>query len=334
MLDAHAPPGMLDAHAPPGMLDAHPSPGMLDAHVHLWDLTVRDQPWIPPGSPIRRAFALPDLQTALVDTPVTGVILVQALNTPAETADLLAHACPTASLDPARQADPDRQADPARHADQARQADPARQAGLVRGVVGWADLAAPDFAAGLDRLQSTGWLVGLRHQALAEPDPAAWLARPEVARGLTVLEAAGLPFDLMIRPAHFAAARQVARDHPGLQFVLDHLGKPPIAAGGLGPWAAALRALAAEPNVACKLSGLQTIASADWTYRDLAPYIDVALEAFGPSRLLFGSDWPVSSQAASYSTVCDVARTACSALSRDEQTAVLAANARAIYRPR
>ncbi len=199
-------------------------------------------------------------------------------------------------------------------------------------MVGWADLSAPDFAAELDHLRATGYLLGLRHQALAEPDPAGWLSRPEVARGLAVLEAAGLPFDLMIRPAHFAAARQAVRDHPGLQFVLDHLGKPPIAAGGLGPWAAALRALAAEPNVACKLSGLQTIASPDWTYRELAPYLDVALEAFGPSRLLFGSDWPVSSQAASYSTVCEVARTACSSLSPAEQEAVLSANARAIYR--
>jgi L-fuconolactonase len=147
-----------------------------------------------------------------------------------------------------------------------------------------------------------------------------------------VLEAEGLPFDLMIRPAHFAAARQAARDHPGLQFVLDHLGKPPIAAGRLEPWAGALRTLAAEPNVACKLSGLQTIASPDWTYRELAPYIDITLEAFGPSRLLFGSDWPVSAQAASYSRVCAVARAACSALSGHEQAAVLAGNARAIYR--
>jgi L-fuconolactonase len=114
--------------------------------------------------------------------------------------------------------------------------------------------------------------------------------------------------------------------------VLDHLGKPPIAAGELEPWAVGLRALAAEPNVVCKLSGLQTIASPDWTYRDLAPYIDVALETFGPPRLLFGSDWPVSSPAVAYATVCDVARAACSALSPGEQAAVLAANARAIYR--
>jgi L-fuconolactonase len=274
---------------------------MLDAHVHLWDLAVRDQPWIPAGSPIRRSFGLGDLRSALAGTSVDGVILVQVLNDAAETADFLACAA---------------------------------NADIVRGVVGWVDLASPDFAAVLAGLRSTGYLLGLRHQALAEADPTGWLGRPEVRRSLAVLEAAGLPFDLMIRPAHFSAARQAARDHPGLQFVLDHLGKPPIAAGGLGPWAAALRTLAAEPNVACKLSGLQTIASPDWTYRELAPYIDVALEAFGPSRLLFGSDWPVSAQAASYSRVCDVARGACSALSPGEQAAVLAANARAIYRPR
>lgn len=292
---------------------------MLDAHVHLWDLAVRDQPWIPAGSPIRRSFGLDDLRSALAGAPVDGVILVQVLNDAAETTDLLDLARHAASLDSVHRADRPGGAD---------------QAGLVRGVVGWADLTAPDFAAALAGLRSGGQLLGLRHQALAEPDPASWLGRPEVRRSLAVLGAAGLPFDLMIRPAHFAAARQAARDHPGLQFVLDHLGKPPIAAGELGPWAAALRALAAEPNVACKLSGLQTIASPDWTYRDLAPYIDVALEAFGPSRLLFGSDWPVSSQAATYSAVCDVARAACSALSRDERAAVLAANARAIYRPR
>ena len=137
----------------------------------------------------------------------------------------------------------------------------------------------------------------------------------------------------MIRPAHFPAAREAARDHPGLQFVLDHLGKPPIATGKLEPWASGLRALAAEPNIAAKLSGLQTIASPEATYSELAPYIDVALEAFGPSRLIFGSDWPVSSQAAPYVRVCEVAQAACSALSPGERAAVLGGNARAIYLP-
>jgi L-fuconolactonase len=273
-------------------------PAMLDSHLHLWDLAVRDQAWIPAESPIRRSFDVRDLRSVLAGSPVDGVILVQVINDADETANFI---------------------------------DCARAVDIVRGVVGWADLTSPDFAATLSALTSTGCLLGIRHQALAEADPAGWLRSPEVRRSLAVLDAAGLPFDLVIRPAHFPAAREVARDHPGLQFVLDHLGKPPIAAGKLEPWASSLRALAAEPNIAAKLSGLQTIASPEATYSELGPYIDIALEAFGPSRLIFGSDWPVSSQAAPYARVCEVAQAACSALSCDERAAVLAGNARVIY---
>jgi L-fuconolactonase len=272
---------------------------MLDAHVHLWDLAARDQVWIPARSPLRRNFGLGDLRSALAGAAVDGVILVQASNDAGETADLISRALET---------------------------------DLVCGVVGWADLRSPDFAATLSGLTCTGQLLGLRHQALAEADPTGWLRSPGVRRGLTVLETARLPFDLMIRPVHFPAALQTVREHPSLPFVLDHLGKPPVASGELGPWAAGLRSLAAEPNVACKLSGLQTVASPDWTYAELAPYINVALEAFGPDRLIFGSDWPVCTQAASYSRVCEVAQLACSGLSAPERSAVLAGNARAIYR--
>jgi len=275
------------------------APAMLDSHVHLWDLAVREQAWIPAGSPLRRSFDVCDLRSALAGTPVTAVILVQAMNDADETADLI---CCAENVD------------------------------IIRGVIGWTDMRSPDFALALSALMSTGRLLGLRHQALAEADPAGWLRSPEARRSLAILDAAGLPFDLMIRPAHFAAALEAARDHPSLQLVLDHLGKPPVASGELEPWASGVRALAAEPNIACKLSGLQTIASPDWTYGELAPYIDVALEAFGPARLIFGSDWPVSSQAASYSRVCEVAQVACSALSGPERTAVLAGNGRAIYR--
>jgi L-fuconolactonase len=274
---------------------------MLDSHVHLWDLGVRDQAWIPDGSPLRRSFGVRDLRGALAGSPVDGVILVQAINDAGETADLISCAGHEA---------------------------------LVLGVVGWADLGSPGFAAALSALAATGWLVGLRHQALAEADPAGWLRSPRVRRGLAALQTAGLPFDLMIRPAHFPAALRTVREYPALQFVLDHLGKPPIAAGELEPWAAGIRTLAAEPNIACKLSGLQTIASADWTHAELAPYLDVALEAFGPDRLIFGSDWPVCTPAASYSRVCEVAQAACSGLSDRERAAVLAGNAGAIYRAR
>ena len=269
---------------------------MIDAHVHLWDLAVRDQPWIPAASPLRHTFGPDDLRAAVGESPVDRVVLVQVINDPAETADFLA-------------VDDD----------------------LVAGVVGWADLAHPAVADALAELASTGPLVGVRHQALAERDPAGWLTSAPVRRGLAALEAAGLPFDLLLRPEHLAAAAVVARAHPSLRFVLDHLGKPPIATGAPERWATAFRALAAEPNVSCKLSGVHTIAATDWTPAELDPYLDTALDAFGADRVLFGSDWPVSTQAASYAQVVAVAERACRALSPGERTAVLRDNARRVY---
>lgn len=270
---------------------------MIDAHVHLWDLAVRDQPWIPARSPIRRTFGLDELRRTIAGTPVDRVVLVQVINDPLETTDFL-------SL-----ADGD----------------------LVAGVVGWADLADPAFPEALASLVATGRLVGVRHQALAEADPAAWLTSPPVDRALRELERAGLPVDLILRPEHLAAAGAVVRAHPSLRFVLDHLGKAPIASGQLEPWAGGLRGLAAEPNVVCKLSGLQTIAPVDWSWRDLAPFVEVALDAFGPARLVFGSDWPVSVQAASYAQVVEMAERACAALSAAERDAVLGGTARVVY---
>jgi L-fuconolactonase len=272
---------------------------VVDAHVHIWDLAARDQAWIPAGSPIRRTFTLAGLRDAIAGCPVEKVILVQVINDADETADLLRQA---AAED------------------------------LVAGVVGWALLADPAFPQALAALRGTGWLVGVRHQALAELDPAGWLRSPAVQAGLAELDRAGLPFDLIVRPQHFATVAGIARAHPSLQLVLDHLGKPPIATGDLKPWAAGLRELAAEPNVSCKLSGVQTVAAADWKYSDLALFLEVALDAFGPDRMLFGSDWPVATQAASYPQILDVASMACAALSPPERAAVLGGNARRIYR--
>lgn len=270
---------------------------MIDAHVHLWDLGVRNQPWIPAASVIRRSFSVADLRAVLSGTPVERVVLVQVINEAGETADFLS----------------------------------AADGDLVAGVVGWADLAAPAVADVLEELAADGPLVGVRHQALAERDPAGWLTSAPVRRGLAALERAGLPFDLMLRPEHLGAAVAVARAHPSLRFVLDHLGKPPIATGSLEPWATSLRSLAAEPNVGCKLSGVHTIAAPDWTPADLDPYLETALDAFGADRVLFGSDWPVSAQAASYAQVVQVAAGACRTLSPGERAAVLGENARRVY---
>jgi L-fuconolactonase len=147
-----------------------------------------------------------------------------------------------------------------------------------------------------------------------------------------VLDRAGLAFDLMLRPEHLPTAVVIARAHPSLRLVLDHLGKPPVASGRLEPWAGQLRRLAAEPNVSAKLSGLQTMAARDWSPADLDPFVTTALDAFGPDRLLFGSDWPVSTSAASYADVVAVAERACEGLSATERAGVLGGNATWTYR--
>lgn len=271
---------------------------VVDAHVHVWDLQAQDHGWIPSGSPIRRDYDIADLRSAVAGTPVERVVLVQVVNDAEETRAFLEHA---------------------------------RAEELVAGVVGWIDLGRPDVDEALDALAEDPALVGVRHQALAEADPAGWLRSPAVQRGLSALEARGLPFDLMIRPEHFPAAVESVRAHPSLRFVLDHLGKAPIASGQVEPWASGLRGVAAEPNVSCKLSGIHTIAAPDAADADLAPFVQVALEAFTPARVVFGSDWPVSLQRTSYAAVVATATRACAALSPAERSAVLGGNARDVY---
>ncbi|MFC7907271.1 amidohydrolase family protein [Streptomyces nigra] len=253
---------------------------IVDAHHHVWDLSVRDQDWIigPELKPLRRDFGLDDLLPEARATGVGRTVVVQTVTVPEETPELLALA--------------------ERHE-------------LVAGVVGWTDLTRPDVAAELARLRELPggrYLKGIRHQVQAEPDPG-WLLRPDVRRGLTALEEAGLVHDLVVLPHQLPACVEAAARHPGLTFVLDHLGKPPIASGAREPWESAVRALAALPNTVCKLSGMVTEADhARWTVEDLRPYADTVLDAFGPARLMYGSDWPVCTLAASYGQVLDAAR--------------------------
>jgi L-fuconolactonase len=205
---------------------------------------------------------------------------------------------------------------------------------LIAGVVGWADLTDPGIAeriAALTGMPGGAKLVGLRHQVQSEPDPD-WLSRPDVLRGLAAIAEAGLVYDLVITAGQLAAAARAAAAAPGLRFVLDHLGKPPIASGRTEPWAADLRRLAALPNTVGKLSGLVTEADWDrWRVTDLRPYTDVALDAFGPDRLMFGSDWPVCTLAASYGDVLEAARDLTAGLSPGERAAVFSGTATAVY---
>ncbi|MFE3601707.1 amidohydrolase family protein [Streptomyces sp. NPDC059142] len=279
-----------------------PAP-VVDAHHHVWDLSVRPQEWMT-GSrmdPIRRDFTLDELA---VEARAAGV------GPPDHSHPVPAPADPPVCRPRAP-----------RHY-------------LGGGVVGWTDLTAPGVADTLAALRGGpggGALVSVRHPVEGEADPE-WLLRPDVLRGLAAVADAGLAYDLLVRPHQLPAAIGAARSLPGLTFVLDHLAKPPVAEGRTSPWAERLRELAALPNTVAKLSGLVTEADWDsWTAGDLRPYTDIALDAFGPERLMFGSDWPVCRLAASYGAVLDAARTVTDGLSAAERDAVLSGTARRVY---
>ncbi|MFD4508494.1 amidohydrolase family protein [Streptomyces sp. NPDC058457] len=273
----------------------------IDAHHHVWDLSVRDQDWIagPELQPLRRNFTVEDLEPQAAAAGVTRTVLVQTVTVPEETPEFLVLA---------------------------------DTHDLVAGVVGWTDLTRPDVAEELARLSELpggSYLKGIRHQVQGEPDPE-WLLRPDVGRGLTALADAGLVYDLIVQPHQLPAAVKAAETHPGLTFVLDHLGKPPIAAGAREPWGSAVRALAALPNTVCKLSGMVTEADpAAWTVDDLRPYAETVLDAFGPDRLMFGSDWPVCVLAGTYGEVFDAATRL---ITPADRTAVFETTAARVYR--
>jgi L-fuconolactonase len=184
---------------------------------------------------------------------------------------------------------------------------------FVAGVVGWVDLTSPDVAERLAELRARPdgcYLVGIRHQVHDEAD-ADWLLRNDVRRGLHALQDAGLAYDVLVRTRELPAALDMARAFPELRLVVDHIAKPPIASGELEPWAGRLAALARLEHVSCKFSGLVTEADwARWRPEDLAPYAERVVEWFGEDRLLFGSDWPVCTLAASYDEVVAVAERA------------------------
>ncbi|MFG2569362.1 amidohydrolase family protein [Streptomyces sp. NPDC048567] len=278
-------------------------PRVVDAHHHVWDLAVRDQDWITGEAlaPLRRDFTLEDLEPEARAAGVSATVLVQTVTVAGETPEFLALA---------------------------------DRSELVAGVVGWTDLTAPDIAdtlAALRELPGGDRLVGLRHQVQSEPDPE-WLLRPDVLRGLAAVADAGLVHDLVILPHQLPAATRAAAALPGLVLVLDHAGKPPVATGRIRPWADDLRAFAALPNTVCKLSGLVTEADWDtWTPDGLRPYAETVIDAFGPGRLMFGSDWPVCRLAATYTEVLDTARALIQDLSEDERAAVLATTAERVY---
>jgi L-fuconolactonase len=174
-------------------------------------------------------------------------------------------------------------------------------------------------------------MVGVRHVIHDEADDE-FMLRPDFQRGIAALEPAGLAYDILIFPRHLSAAITLVDRFPNQRFVIDHIAKPNIAAGALDPWAGLIRELARRENVFCKLSGMVTEADVSaWRPADFAPYIDVVLEAFGPSRLMIGSDWPVCTLAGSYEAVMRIVLDAVGRLGRAEQDAICGGTCRRFY---
>lgn len=273
----------------------------IDTHQHLWRFAPDEYGWIgAEATALRRDYLHADLARELDAARIDASVAVQARQSLAENDFLLAEA--TASQ------------------------------GRIRGVVGWVDLAAEDVDDVLARYAATPRFVGVRHVVQGESDPD-FLTRPAFNRGISRLRAHGLVYDLLIYAPQLPAASAFVDRHPSQPFVLDHIAKPAIAAGRFDTaWARDFREIAKRPHVTCKLSGVVTeVRDATWTSELLRPYLDLALEAFGPARLMFGSDWPVVRLRAEYGEWVRVVEAATADWSDAERDAFWGRNATRIY---
>jgi L-fuconolactonase len=240
----------------------------IDAHHHLWRYDKEQYRWIGDNmGALARNFLPKDLERELASSGIDGSVAVQARQSIEETEWLLALA---------------------------------DECDAIRGVVGWAPIASLEFPRELESLRSSEKLKGLRHVVQDEPDDR-FLQGSDFNRGIARLKHLGLVYDILIFAQQLPATIAFVDRHPEQVFVLDHIAKPRIRDGALEPWRTNIRELARRENVYCKLSGMVTEANwTNWCSADLKPYFDVVLDAFGPGRLMAGSDWPVCTLAATH----------------------------------
>jgi len=272
----------------------------IDAHHHLWKYSAAEYGWITPEMPaIRKDFLPEDLEKVLHHFGIEGAVTVQARQTLEETAWLL---------------------------------DLAGRHEIMRGVVGWAPLTeGAGVKKHLERFAANRKLRAIRHIVQDEPDPR-YILRADFNEGVRTLHDFGLRYDILIFEKHLPAAIEFVDRHPNQVFVLDHVAKPRIKEHILSPWDSNMRELAKRQNVYCKLSGMVTEADPKrWTAATLQPYIDVALAAFGPKRLMFGSDWPVVLLAANYDQWYGVVTNAIARLSQPERDRIMGGTAIEAY---
>jgi len=276
----------------------------IDAHHHLWRYTPAEYGWIDEEmQALRRDFLPKDLIAAMVTAGIDGTVAVQARQTMEETRWLL---------------------------------DMADDCEAIRGVVGWAPIAGEEFPECMEEFDGREKLRGLRHVIQSEMDEH-YILREDFNSGIRTLEGSGLVYEILIYERHLADTIYFVDEHPDQPFVLDHVAKPLIAGGVLQPWASHMMELGLRQNVWCKLSGMVTEAdwrvagNAGWSPETLKPYLDVAVEAFGPDRLMAGSDWPVCLVASGYAQWFEVLRNYFAAFSETERKAVFGGTAIAVY---
>ncbi len=271
----------------------------LDSHQHFWFFNEREHDWIDERmGRIRRDFAPSDLEPILKRNGFDGSVAVQVRQSVDETSYLLGLA--------------------GGHE-------------FIRGVVGWVDLRSPSVRGHLERFSGNPLFRGVRHVVQAEPD-VRFLLRDDFLRGVALLRDFDLTYDILVYHRQLPAVVEFVERFPDQSLVLDHIGKPAIARAELEPWASSIRRLAKSENLYCKLSGMVT--EGDWTgwkKSDFTLYLETVLEAFGPERLVFGSDWPVSTLAASYEQVVEIVDDFLSFLSTTEKDAVFGRNAAELY---
>ena len=273
---------------------------IVDSHQHFWQVGRFDYPWMSSEVPVLyRDYLPPALAPVLERNEVARTVLVQASNSLSESRWLLSMA---------------------------------NDYPFIAGVVGWVDLTDAELEKRLPELVSNPKFKGVRH--LVESEPAEdWLVQPNVRKGLQTLASHKVTYDLLVHTRHLRHVKTVAESCPELSLVVDHMAKPPIASGEISEWLRELKAVAMFPNVYCKLSGLVTEANhSAWKLDDLRPFVESALELFGPTRLLFGSDYPVCLLAASYDRVLDSFRELLKELDDDERSRIFSKNAVEFYR--
>lgn len=272
---------------------------VVDSHQHFWDISKLDYSWMPDNDPVlSRNFMPEDLQPLILDAGVGRTVIVQAHHSMEETYWLL---------------------------------DLAEKTDFVAGVVAWVDLADPDVEKILDRLMGHRYFSGVRHNWHDESDQG-WVLQKKVLRGLKELASRGIAYDLLSKPHHLPYIPKLLEAVPNLRTVIDHISKPLIAEGVTEPWSTDLEIVAENPTIMCKVSGMVTEADhQNWTPDELKPYVQRVVDLFGYDRLMFGSDWPVCTQAATYNQTVSAYKEALGPLSKVDQEAVFGGNTTRFY---